>query len=126
MLRNQDSLSCLELSYTGHLEDRNGEGLVEVDQSVFLRLVVEAVLVHFLWILLRVGLYIPSMEWLIRCYCGGRSSGRESFSCYNPSEFSLHEIDGEGNDCNHDTNPYKDSDHGTHHACCSMGMLKYQ
>ena len=56
MLRNQDSLSCLELSYTGHLEDRNGEGLVEVDQSVFLRLVVEAVLVHFLWILLRVGL----------------------------------------------------------------------
>lgn len=46
MLRNQDSLPCLELNYTSHHEERDGESLVEVDQAVFLRVVVEAVLVH--------------------------------------------------------------------------------
>jgi len=43
MLRKQDSLACLELRYTNHLEDRDGETLVEVDQAVFLGVDVEAV-----------------------------------------------------------------------------------
>jgi len=42
-LRKQDSLACLELRYTNHLEDRDGETLVEVDQAVFLGVDVEAV-----------------------------------------------------------------------------------
>ena len=46
MLRKQDSLAWLELPYTSHLEDRNGEPLVEVDQTVFLGVDVEAALLH--------------------------------------------------------------------------------
>ena len=46
MLREQDSLGCLELSYTGHLEDRDGEVLVGLDQAVFLGVDVEAALLR--------------------------------------------------------------------------------
>ena len=46
ILRRQDSLACLELSYTGHLEDRDGETLLEVDQAVFLGVDVEVPLLR--------------------------------------------------------------------------------
>ena len=42
----QDSLGCLELSYTGHPEDRDGETLVGMDQAVFLGVDAEAALLH--------------------------------------------------------------------------------
>lgn len=37
-------------------------------------------------------------------------------SYYNPSLFSLDEIDRNGNYYNYDTNPYQASDQGTRHA----------
>ena len=42
----QDSLGCLELSYTGRLEDRDDEALVWMGQAVFLGVDVEAALLH--------------------------------------------------------------------------------
>ena len=46
MIGIQDSLRCLELSSTGHPEDRDAEALVGMDQAVFLAVDVEAALLH--------------------------------------------------------------------------------
>ena len=46
MLREQDSLAYLELSYTRNLKNTDGEALVEVGQVVFLRVDVEAAMLH--------------------------------------------------------------------------------